>query len=49
LDYKLVPKTTEYGKDVSELFHAEDYPMKTLPFCWALVYTGQKSDSSFAV
>ena len=49
LDYKLVHKTIEYGKDVSELFHAEDYPMKTLPFCWALVYTGQKSDSSFAV
>ena len=49
LDYKLVPNSVEYGKDVSELFHAEDYPMKTLPFCWALVYTGQKSDSSFAV
>ena len=49
LDYKSVPKVTEYGKDISELFDAKDYPIKTLPFCWALVYTGQKSDSTFAV
>ena len=49
LDYKQVPNTIEYGKDISVLFNAEDYPMKTIPFCRALVYTGQKSDSSFAV
>ena len=49
LDYKQVPTAIEYGKDISVLFNAEDYPMKTIPFCWALVYTGQKSDSSFAV
>ena len=49
LDYKAVPNTTEFGKEISELFNAEDYPIKTLPFCWAIIYTGQKSDSSFAV
>lgn len=48
-DYKSISNTEEYGKEINKLFDAEDYPIKTLPFCWALVYTGQKSDSAFAV
>lgn len=49
LDYKSIPNINEYGKQINVLFGANEYPIKTLPFCWALVYTGQKSDSSFAV
>ena len=49
LDYKKVDESFEYGKQLPQLFKAENFPMETLPICWAIVYTGQKSDSSFAV
>ena len=44
-----VDQSFEYGKQLKELFKAENFPMETLPVCWAIVYTWQKSDSSFAV
>ena len=49
LDYKNVENSSEYAKPLPELFRAEHFPMETLPVCWAIVYTWQKSDSSFAV
>ena len=49
LNYQNVDKSCEYVKQLPELFKTENFPMKTLPICWAIVYTWQKSDSLFAV
>ena len=49
LDYEKVEDSLEYAKQLPELFKVEHFPMETLPICWAIVYTWQKSDSSFAV
>jgi len=49
LNYKNVESSSEYAKQLPELFRVEHFPMETLPVCWAIVYTWQKSDSSFAV
>lgn len=49
LDYQNVDESCEYAKQLPELFNVEKFPMETLPICWAIVYTWQKSDSSFAV
>ena len=49
LDYEKVDESFEYGKQLPELFKVENFPMETLPICWAIVYTWQKSDSLFAV
>ncbi len=49
LDYKKVDESCEYAKQLTELFKVENFPMETLPVCWAIVYTWQKSSSSFAV
>ena len=49
LDYEKVEESSEYGKQLTELFKIEKFPMETLPICWAIVYTWQKSSSSFAV
>ena len=48
-DYKKVDESLEYVRQLPELFKVENFPMETLPICWAIVYTWQKSDSSFAV
>ena len=29
----------EYGKQLTELFNVRNFPMETLPVCWAIVYT----------
>lgn len=47
--YKQVDWSCEYSKQLTELFNVDSFPMDTLPVCWAIIYTGQKSDSSFAV
>ena len=44
-----VDSSFEYGKQLTELFNIKNFPMETLPVCWAIVYTWQKSSSSFAV
>ena len=49
LNYEDVDKSFEYGKQLTELFNVRNFPMETLPVCWAIVYTWQKSSSSFAV
>ena len=49
LDYERIDESCEYGKQLPELFNVDRFPMETLPICWAIVYTWQKSDSSFAV
>jgi len=49
LNYKNVESSSEYAEQLPELFRAEHFPMETLPVCWAIIYTWQKSDSSFAV
>ncbi len=49
LDYIKVDKSCEYAKQLTELFKVENFPMETLPVCWAIVYTWQKSSSSFAI
>ena len=49
LDYQKVDESCEYAKQLPELFKVDNFPMETLPICWAIVYTWQKSDSSFAV
>lgn len=49
LNYEDVDKSFEYGKQLTELFSIKNFPMETLPVCWAIVYTWQKSSSSFAV
>jgi len=48
LDYEEVDRSLEYGKQLTELFNVKNFPMETLPVCWAIVYTWQKSNSSFA-
>ena len=48
LNYEDVDKSFEYGKQLTELFNVRNFPMETLPVCWAIVYTWQKSNSSFA-
>ena len=47
-DYKIVDESQEYWKQLTELFKVGDFPMETLPVCWAIVYTWQKADSLFA-
>lgn len=49
LDYEKVNESFEYGKQLPDLFKVDNFPMDTLPICWAIVYTWQKSDSLFAV
>lgn len=49
LKYEDVDKSFEYAKQLPELFKVDNFPMETLPICWAIVYTWQKSDSLFAV
>lgn len=49
LDYEKVNESCEYGKQLTELFNIKNFPMETLPVCRAIVYTWQKSSSSFAV
>ena len=49
LDYEKVDESSEYWKQLTELFSVKNFPMETLPICWAIVYTWQKSSSSFAV
>lgn len=49
LDYKKVDESCECAKPLTGLFKVENFPMETLPVCWAIVYTWQKSNSSFAV
>ena len=39
LDYKKVDESCEYAKQLTELFKIENFPMETLPVCWAIVYT----------
>jgi hypothetical protein len=39
LNYKDVDKSFEYGKQLTELFNVRNFPMETLPVCWAIVYT----------
>ena len=39
----------KYWLETIDLFNIQNFPMPTLPFCWAIVYTWQKSDTSFAV
>lgn len=49
LDYEKVDEITEYAKPLTELFKIKNFPMETLPVCWAIVHTWQISDSDFAV
>ena len=49
LDYQQVDKSSEYAKQLIDLFNIKNFPMETMPICWAIVYTWQKSSSSFAV
>ena len=49
LDYEKVDEITEYAKPLTELFKIKNFPMETLPICWAIVHTWQISDSDFAV
>lgn len=47
-DYNKVENSTEYGKQLTDFFEVDDFPIETLPICWAMIYTWQKSDSTFA-
>ena len=49
LDYEKVDEISEYAKPLTELFKIKNFPMETLPVCWAIVHTWQISDSDFAV
>ncbi len=49
LDYQKIDESCEYGKQLPGLFNVDNFPMDTLPICWAIVYTWQRADSSFAV
>ena len=49
LDYEKVDEIVEYAKSLTELFKIKNFPMETLPVCWAIVHTWQISDSDFAV
>lgn len=49
LDYEKVEESSEYTKQLPELFNIKNFPMETLPVCWAIVYTWQISDSILAV
>jgi hypothetical protein len=39
LDYEKVDESFEYGKQLPDLFKVDNFPMDTLPICWAIVYT----------
>ncbi len=49
LEYQIVDESSEYKKQLTELFNIKNFPIETLPICWAIVYTWQKSDSAFAI
>ncbi len=49
LDYEKVDESSEYAKQLVDLFDIQNFPMETLPVCWAIVYTWQVSDSALAV
>ena len=39
LDYEQVDNSCEYAKQLPELFKVDNFPMESLPICWAIVYT----------
>jgi hypothetical protein len=39
LEYQIVDESSEYKKQLTELFNIKNFPIETLPICWAIVYT----------